>query len=184
MKRYLYVFILLILTSSCSLKTSYFGEDYEFSENSEYGEDIVVNRADTTFYHAWGNGRKTLQKGVLVKFHNSQNEIDSSFIWKGSPVILSYIDEVKFDSLFIIVIQKPLNEIWGDFFTDTNDTYRRSNMPNKSQIAIKKLKDSKIHYYWIINKKTDDIYGPLNWNEYLQKRKELGVPKELKLVKK
>jgi len=57
-------------------------------------------------------------------------------------------------------------------------------MPNKSQIAIKKLKDSKIHYYWIINKKTDDIYGPLNWNEYLQKRKELGVPKKLKLEKK
>jgi len=35
--------------------------------------------------------------------------------------------------------------------------------------------------YWIIDKRTDDIYGPFKWDEYMKKRKELGVPKELKL---
>jgi len=184
MKKYFYIFIIGILISSCSLKTSYFGEGYELSENPEYGENLVISRADTTFYHIWSNGNKTLQNGVLVKFHSSQNIIDSLFIWKGTTVIPSYIDEVKFDSLFIIVVQKPLNKIWGEFFTDANGTYRRSNMPNKSHIAEKKLKESKIHYYWIIRKRTDDVYGPLNRDEYLKKRKELGVSNELQLVKK
>ena len=181
MKKYLSVLILSILIYSCSLESSYFGKGYKLSENPEYGENIVVNRADTTFYHNWGNSRKTLQKGVLVKFHSSQNKIDSVFIWKGTTVIPSYIVEIKFDSLFIIVDQKPLNEIWGEYFTDANGTYRRSNKPNKSSLAIKKFKESKIHNYWIIRKRMDDIYGPLNWAEYIQKREELKIPKELEL---
>ena len=184
MTKYLYIFILAILISSCSLESSYFGEGYELSENPEYGENIVVNRADTTFFHTWGNGRKTLQKGVLVKFHYPQNKIDSSFIWEGSIVIPSFIVEVKFDSLFVIVHQKPLDEIWGEYFTDNNNVYRRSNEPGNLTLAIKKLKESKINHYWIISKKTDDIYGPLNWNEYKHKRKELGLPKELQLKEK
>lgn len=184
MTKYLYIFILAILISSCSLESSYFGEGYELSENPEYGENIVVNRADTTFFHTWGNGRKTLQKGVLVKFHYPQNKIDSSFIWEGAIVIPSFITEVKFDSLFVIVYQKPLDEIWGGYFTDNNNVYRRSNKPDKSTLAIKKLEESKIYYYWIIRKRTDDIYGPLNLAEYIIKREELGVPKDLQLKEK
>ena len=184
MAKYLYIFILSILISSCSFEPSYFGEGYELSKNPEYGENIVVNIADTVFFHTWGNGKKTLQKGVLVKFHHLQNEVDSSFIWKGAIVIPSFIAEVKFDSLFVIVRQKPLEEIWGEYLTDNNGVYKRSNEPDNLTLAVKKLKESKINHYWIIRKKTDDIYGPLNWNEYIQKREEIGVPKDLLLKEK
>ena len=184
MTKYLYIFILAILISSCNLESSYFGEGYELSENPEYGENIVVNRADTTFFHTWGDGRKTLQKGVLVKFHSLQNKIDTSFIWAGAIVIPSFIAEVKFDSLFVIVRQKPLDEIWGKYFTDSNGVYRRSNESDKLTLAVKKLKESKINYYWIIRKKTDDIYGPLDWDEYIQKREEIGIPTGLQLREK
>jgi hypothetical protein len=37
--------------------------------------------------------------------------------------------------------------------------------------------------YWIIVHANDSIYGPFNKEEYLQKRDELRVPKELKLKK-
>jgi hypothetical protein len=35
--------------------------------------------------------------------------------------------------------------------------------------------------YWIVCHKNDSLYGPLSKEEYLQKRKELVVPKNLKL---
>jgi hypothetical protein len=35
--------------------------------------------------------------------------------------------------------------------------------------------------YWIITHANDSIYGPFSKQEYLQKRKELGVPEELEL---
>lgn len=36
-------------------------------------------------------------------------------------------------------------------------------------------------YYFIIEKKLDNVIGPLSKQEYLKKREELGVPRELKL---
>lgn len=35
--------------------------------------------------------------------------------------------------------------------------------------------------YWIIDKKGGDIYGPFNKHEYMNKRKSLGVPEDLRL---
>lgn len=43
--------------------------------------------------------------------------------------------------------------------------------------------NNKIVQYFIINKKTDVVYGPLSERNYVQKRKELGVPKVLELPK-
>ncbi|UBM61168.1 hypothetical protein LA303_06970 [Candidatus Sulfidibacterium hydrothermale] len=69
-------------------------------------------------------------------------------------------------------------------------TYREAN---------KTFKESTFLQYWILNKKEKNIYvgsdsireraiysnvyGPYKWKEYLQKRKELGVPEDLKLKK-
>jgi hypothetical protein len=36
-------------------------------------------------------------------------------------------------------------------------------------------------HYFIIQKKSDNVYGPFQKQEYLQKREELNVPKELQL---
>lgn len=36
-------------------------------------------------------------------------------------------------------------------------------------------------YYWIIDMKTLDVNGPFDYEEYLRKRKELGVPNKLQL---
>ena len=43
------------------------------------------------------------------------------------------------------------------------------------------LVKDKMLYYFIIEKKIDKVIGPLSKQEYLKKREELGVPRELKL---
>ena len=59
---------------------------------------------------------------------------------------------------------------------------------NAEFIVVSQRKDSSniendsLQYY-IIVKKTDSIYGPYNTVGYLRKRKELEVPKELRLEK-
>ena len=54
-------------------------------------------------------------------------------------------------------------------------------------VAVQQKKSSaelvkdKMLYYFIIEKKLDNVIGPLSKQEYLKKREELGVPRELKL---
>lgn len=40
---------------------------------------------------------------------------------------------------------------------------------------------TKVHFYWIINKNNSEVFGPLTFDEYMVKKKDLGVPKDLKL---
>ena len=69
---------------------------------------------------------------------------------------------VNHDDNYIIAIQQPKNS--SDFKLiksyNSNDT---------------------ILNYFIISKKLDRLFGPYKKEEYLLKRKELGVPKELQL---
>lgn len=67
------------------------------------------------------------------------------------------------------------------------------NHDNDFIIAIREKKDSSIIIgkqssnvnrnvqYFIIEKKSDSVYGPFDKEKYLQKRTELNVPEELKL---
>ncbi len=107
------------------------------------------------------------------------------------PEILYY----AFDSTFIIAAQRS----WDSIPNIRKMTYYK---------AHKAFETSTFVQYWILNKKEkneyigvdtvrkrgtgtfeiraiySNVYGPYKWKEYLQKRKELGVPKELKLKKK
>lgn len=46
------------------------------------------------------------------------------------------------------------------------------------------VQDSKYLHYFIIVKQTDMVYGPFRKIDYLKKREELKVPKELELIEK
>ena len=50
---------------------------------------------------------------------------------------------------------------------------------NKQQLDLKVKTD--VYYYWIIEKARTEIYGPLTFDEYIAKKKELGVSESLKL---
>ena len=50
---------------------------------------------------------------------------------------------------------------------------------NKQQFDLKQK--TAVYYYWIINKNTSEVFGPLAFDDYLTKKKELGVSEKLKL---
>lgn len=106
-----------------------------------------------------------------------------------TQVIDGQILKCAFDSTFVIVAQRPRDSVpkcRENKLVMTYDEYNEA------------FENSKFEQYWIINKKEkriysydsvtesalySNVYGPFKKKEYLQKRKELGVPKELVLAK-
>ena len=87
-------------------------------------------------------------------------------------IINSHITGFNFDSIFIIAEQKPIDLI-------LQETYNNPKMDLKKRKKL--FEESLLRLYWVINKNESQVYGPFKKEEYLQKRKELGVPPELKL---
>ncbi|RTL48892.1 MAG: DUF3997 domain-containing protein [Sphingobacteriales bacterium] len=103
--------------------------------------------------------------------------------FENTVMIGPHILEYAFDSTFIIASQRP----WDSIPNIRTMTYKESN---------EAFENSTFLQYWIINKKEkseysldtlsklacySNVYGPFDKQEYLQKREELGVPKELQL---
>ncbi len=152
---------------------------YCLDENPEYGENLIITYSDTTAYHHWDDGTRSLQKGVFLKYI-ANNKIDTLFIWEGSIVIEAYINDINCDSAFIIVDQKPLDSIWGPVIDVDSMLIREKKIDNLKE-AVNCLKNSNIHSFWIIDKKMKEVYGPMQKHEYEKKRKELKIPQELVL---
>lgn len=87
-------------------------------------------------------------------------------------IINSHITKFSFDSIFIIAEQKPVDLI-------LNKKYDNKKMDFKKR--EEQFERSALRHYWVINKKEVRTYGPYKKEEYLEKRKELKVPKELLL---
>lgn len=127
-------------------------------------------------YPDLGEGYRLVSDGeYTLELVNAQNNV----------MIATHILNYAFDSTFIIVSQRP----W-----DVPDVPGIKEMTyDKRNEAFEK---SAFRQYWIINKKEkgeysldtltqlakySNVYGPFQKQEYLQKREELGIPKELKL---
>lgn len=171
------MFLLVCLTSCHFGVTDYGG--YSLSENPEYGSDLIITYADTISYHQWDDGTRSLQKGVFLKYIYN-NKIDTLFIWEGSTVIEAYINDINFDSSFIIVDQKPLDSIWEPM-VNVDSAPKREKQFDNSRGALNYLENSNIHSFWIINKVLKEVYGPMQKHEYEKKRVELKVSQDLVL---
>jgi len=131
--------------------------------------DLVSNYPDL------GNGYKFVHEGKYgLSIVNEKNTI----------VIHQHVIEYKYDSVFVLVTQRPFNSISG---RDTM-TYSEFN---------KAFKNSTYKQYWIIDKtkncenigfdsikqivKYSNVFGPYSKNEFMLKRNVLGVPNELEL---
>jgi len=87
-------------------------------------------------------------------------------------VIESNIISFNVDSEFIIVEQKPIKLILDSINKTPHVTLKK-----RDEV----FKKSKLKEFWIINKVSNNIYGPLKKDEYLQKRAKLKVPRNLKI---
>ncbi len=172
---YLIYFIISLLRKNITYS---FGKGYELVEDPELQYEIVNIRVDTFFY----DSDSILRKGILVIMHYPDS-VDTGFLVQGGSLISSYINQVVADNHFILVDQKPLDSIFGKYHTDQYGVYAREKEPGYTDAFVKMLKESNRHCYWIIDKRTDEIYGPLKMEEFQLKCKELNVPEYLQLRK-
>lgn len=124
--------------------------------------------------------------GSYFIFHNGNNQrviVDES----NANIIEGEVIAWNFDSIFIIAKQKPYR-----YIMDSIENVNPKITFYKSQRIYK---ESKLYYYWIIDKREElnsyyneknrrRIYtnaGPYTYEEYLEKRKELNVSDTLRL---
>lgn len=165
MKRLSHVVLGLILFTGCNPNWSPFytpiGDGFYYSSDKEYGVDELVydckylpNHVDSIVYC------DTLQEKTVV-------HIDSYH--KVFGIVDMHVTEFEHDDDFILAEQKPKDKFekkdWGDEY----DSY--------------KLFRDEYHFleYWIVDKRTTTVYGPLSIGQYHKYREQLGVPDDLKL---
>lgn len=133
------------------------------------------------------NSKYPLDLGQGYKLDYAANSFFDIEDPQNNIIIFNHIVSYSVDSTFIIAKQKPVDLI-------LKDTYNNPEWNLKKRDKL--FEDSKFYQYWIINKKEkseysldtltqlakySNVYGPFQKQEYLQKREELGIPKELKL---
>lgn len=111
---------------------------------------------------------------------NSSSFNDLTIVTSENVVVIKgHILNYAFDSNMIIASQRPRDSIKG-IETLTYKEYKKA------------FNESDFKQYWFIDKSLpqiynnenytfSNVYGPYEKHEYLQKRKELGVPLELTL---
>jgi hypothetical protein len=178
--KYLFIIMMVLMISSCETNWGKYG-GYKMEYDSALDYYIIIDKGEEIY--ANDSKEEQLKKGTLVRYYSASGAVDSVLLGKGSTVIESFIDHdnVSYDSDFIILKQKPLKDI-----CECNDSCLKNRYPNMNDLPTYKmckeaLEKSVFYQYWIINKRKDAVYGPFQKQEYLQKREELGIPKELKL---
>ncbi len=179
MNKVLFRILLMFLAVSCN-QSNKKNNGYMLSEEPEFGDNLIIDREDTSFYRYVGsnNEKKILQKGVVLKYHSLDGKVDRVYSWGGGEVVGSCIVKYGIDETFFLVEQKSLDDIFGEL-NSVGDMLIRDKKPSKIIEMRRMLNVCNCSKYWIINKKTDDIYGPFNLDEFIEKRKELGVSNKI-----
>lgn len=178
LRYFIVVIVLILIITACKTNAKWenYG-GYKIDYDSKFEHYIVLDKIDTTYDYLWDTGEITRYDGAFIKYHLNNSTIDTIFISNGGIVIQSFIDDVVFDDSFILVDQKPLGKICEvDYPKDKN-----ASTFNQDEFMMDRLKESNMHDYWIILKKTNEIYGPLTKKDYLDIKKKLNVPSNLSL---
>lgn len=89
-----------------------------------------------------------------------------------SIIIKGEIINFKYDSLLILIEQKPIDLILKEVDSDPKISYKK-----RKEI----VKNSKVRLYWIILKNENKILGPYNLEEFKLKNMEKNKNKNLSL---
>ncbi|MBO4568120.1 MAG: hypothetical protein J5686_04185 [Bacteroidales bacterium] len=180
------IFISIVLFVSCNRPRIVVEND------DTEGFDIVkVYRGDTVCPIIWQGNTAVVdstgnpREGRFFYYHEKDSIIkrficcDKTY---AGEIIGGHIDDYISDSTFLIVDQKPVDMIFGTHYYDgkyhsTREYDTTGNMWKRKTI----LDLSKIHQYWIVNKKTHDVYGPFSYEDYLDMKKKLDISQSLML---
>lgn len=178
-----YAFILLLAFSLFSCETNWGKYDgYALDYDSALDYYIILDKGEVISAADTDTERK--KKAVLVTFHNDPDKVDSLLLGRGAIIIESFVNNVIHNSDFVLVDQKPLDSVCECNEQCIQEKYKGRSDLNTYNHCKGALENSTFHQYWIIKKNVNQIYGPLSKEKFLQKRKELGVPEELKFMSK
>lgn len=96
-------------------------------------------------------------------------------------IIYGHIVNYDYNETYFIAAEKPREVIFKEYY-DINNI--NNHIPSKLTYKEreKKFEESRFYHLWIINLKTDSVFGPLSIEEFKEKRVELQVPDSLKLT--
>lgn len=186
---YFIVPFLIVLMSSCNITIS----DIAQEQGTEGVEEICLLHGDTESWVRTGSpSLQRLCKGRFFHYHNNNDIVCTQFVMESGTnygtIISGHITESVKDSIFLLADRKPLDSIFGPLQTlpcpfDTSSTTlgRPKDPMTNDHDFWDMIEKSKYHDFWILNINTSDVYGPFTFDEYLAKKKELGVPENLKL---
>ena len=162
-------------------------------EQGSEGEEIRLFHGDTeSWVPSMNPNYQHLRRGRFFHYHPHDDTVYTKFVMESGPdygtIISGHIDESVKDSVFLLADRKPLDSIFGPLQTlpcpfDSNSTFlgRPKEPLTNYDDYWRMVKDSQYHDYWILNLKTSDVYGPLTFDQYLTKKEELRVSRNLKL---
>ena len=144
------------------------------------GKSVMLVRGDT-IVPKQNYPQKTI-KGRFFHYHTGENE-ETFFIPEEITIIGSHVVDYKRDEQFLVIDRKHLDSILGRYVSwEENLGYvGRKDFPSDRKKQQEMLDTSTNHVYYIINQQTADVYGPMCYEDYLKKKKDLGVPEKLKL---
>lgn len=171
-----------LLLFGCNPVNEY-NRGYLLEQDTELGNILILVREDTAFNRCVGSNseKKFLQEGAIIQYHDRYGKIDTVKTWGGSKVIDSHVNRKGSGNVFILVEQKPLDSIFGKTIIVKEGYLYRPNLPSTVDEMYSMIRNSQVKKYWIVNKLTDDIYGPLEYEEYVILKNKFSIPNTIKL---
>lgn len=184
-----FILTTILAFSSCNHSNTYsFGVGK--SDTHPFCNDVHLIKGDTITWSSTGNNQDEVL-GTFFHYHEGDS-VRTKFIWSDTwyyaSIIRGHIVDYAYNDGFLLADQKPIDSILGKEITiyskDGRYSYSRREYDTVNQYdAYWKMLDNSpvIHQYWIMVVKTADIYGPLSYEDYLDMKKQLGVPSTLML---
>ncbi len=165
-----YVILFVCIINWWSPYYTDFGNGYYISSDKDYGVDDLVyeysqNRNQNRNIYLYDTlGRKDTM--IISPYHDKE------------VILGEHIEEIVADDDYILLQRKPKNEF---------DSLYRSALKSDSLAYLGFNYDYDYSFrhlfntieYWIINKQSNDMYGPLSLNQFNLLREQLGVSERL-----
>lgn len=162
MRCLLYSLLIMFLFQSCF--DASIGNGYYLSSDKDYGSNMLV-------YEYADNANRNPSITRIDTLDNHVTEIIDTCTRNGCVVIGQHIVELENDDSFILVKQKPKDKFYAQdsLYRDFHESYIL-------------FRDSfNVFDYWIVDKRINNIYGPLSIEDYRNYRNRLQIPNNLKL---
>lgn len=161
-----YLFLLVGLLFFCDPFNTSYGNGYYVSSDTDYGQDDLI-------YDCLDND----SGNRMICFHDTLGNIDTLFIPNNRTsegVLSRHVSPIDSDDKYIILQRKPRSEFDSLFLNALNsDSLAYIGLVPDCDYSFRYLYNNT--QFWIVDKQSNDIYGPLTKSQYEVYRKKLNI---------